>query len=233
MKNLLIFSFVGAMALAGAVGYLLLKPTPEVIDKDSSPQVNTSVTATPIPEPISGQGSLSELMAKAVNLECQISYLPENETLPVEGTYFTSAGMMRGDFVIPGLGENDVSSIILRDDTLYSWSEVNGETYGMKVDLATMASVKADETAPATNEPVPLDSPVDYNCQAWSEVDTSIFIVPADVLFRDYADLIGGGMEYGTSYGEPGVPATSPCELCLQVPAGEGRDECQARFQCQ
>jgi hypothetical protein len=112
---------------------------------------------------------------------------------------------------------------------------MNGEGYGMQIDLATLTTSKSEESAPDTNEPVPLDTPVEYSCKAWVAKDDSIFELPGDVVFKDYTSLMNVGMEYGNVYEEApvGSPAGSPCDLCNQVPAGEGQDECKARFQCQ
>ena len=103
----------------------------------------------------------------------------------------------------------------------------------MKIDIATMQSQAQNEAAPETNEPIALDTPVNYDCKPWLAVDPSIFIPPTDVLFTDYASVMGAGMEYGTIYEEGESDTATQCALCNQVAPGEGQDQCKAAFNCQ
>lgn len=221
-----------AIGVGGLALFLLFagdSPSSEVVGTESERVPVTDQVKTV--EPIAGQGSLESLLALAQDLECTISYTPVGETAPVVGTYFTTSGMMRGDFEVPGLDAGTVSSLVVRDNALYTWSTIQGQVYGMKIDLAAAAA--SASTTPDTHEPVPFDAPVDYECKAWPVVDKSIFELPGDVLFKDFSTVVGGGMEYGTIYEESAVPATSPCDLCNQVSPGPGQDECRARFACQ
>jgi hypothetical protein len=138
---------------------------------------------------------------------------------------------MRGDFILPEAGEGSVSSIILRDNMMYNWSVIEGEKYGMKYDLSTMAKAESAGKAPEAKGPVPVDQPVNYECKPWENVDGSIFEPPTDVLFRDIADMMNINMEYGTTYEQTGLSAQ--CELCEKVAPGPGQDECRATFKCQ
>jgi len=232
MKTVLSLGVV-AIGVGGLALFLLLAG-----ESPSSEDVENHAEISPLPdqvktsEPLAGKGSLESLLALAQDLECTISYTPLGETVPVVGTYFTTSGMMRGDFQVPGLDAGTVSSLIVRDTMLYTWSTIQGQVYGMKIDLAAKATTPASST-PDTHEPVPFDAPVDYECTPWLVVDKSIFELPGDVLFQDFSTVVGAGMEYGTIYEESALPATSPCDLCNQVSSGPGQDECRARFACQ
>jgi hypothetical protein len=125
-----------------------------------------------------------------------------------------------------------VSSVILKDQVLYSWSEIDGETYGMKISMEAMNKQKETGQGPDTREPVPLDAPVNYSCKAWPAVDGSIFEPPSNVIFKDYADVVNTGMEFGTVYDEVGGQSAQ-CALCEKVEAGPGKDECRKAFSCQ
>jgi hypothetical protein len=233
-KILIALLGVGIIGL-GVFSFLLLRSAP------TDPAVTTSEDATAITEEeksatttFTGTGSMQSLLSRTEELECSISYQEASSTREVSGTYFTSNGRLRGDFILPELGPEGVSSMILRDNTLYSWTMVEGEGYGMQISLEDLASTRSDESAPDTNEPVPLDIPVMYACKTWTAKDDSIFELPEEVVFRDYASLMDVGMQYGTVYEESPIElGASPCELCAQVPAGEGQNECKARFQCE
>lgn len=239
MKKTVAVSLLGIGVVVIALVYLFTggDETPE----NSSSANFEAVSSSTLPvkkvqaEPSSGTGSLQELMAKAEDLECTITYKkptlaggPDVVEEPVTGTYFTSAGKMRGDFIVPEAIAGSVSSIIMRDNVMYNWSVIEGEKYGMKYDMTGTASVG---DAPEAKGPVPLDQAVAYDCKPWEKVDGSIFEPPTDVLFRDVADMVDINMEYGTTYEQTGISAQ--CELCEKVAPGPGQDECRATFKCQ
>lgn len=243
MKKTIAVSLLGIGVVVIALVYLFTGGD-EASDKSSGDNFeavssSTLPTKKALAEPSSGTGSLKELLAKAEDLECTITYKNSSSTgatgmaseEPVTGTYFTSRGMMRGDFILPEAGEGSVSSIILRDNMMYNWSVIEGEKYGMKYDLSTMASAQSAGEAPEAKGPVPVDELVNYECKPWQTVDGSIFEPPTDVLFRDVADMVNMNMEYGTTYEQTGVSAQ--CELCEKVAPGPGQDECRAAFKCE
>jgi hypothetical protein len=234
MKAIVITGAIAVIAV-GAVVYLLITPTrPTVVPAEAilPTATNTEVVSE---WPRQGTGTLSALMLRGEALECTIVYTPDIGAA-VEGTYFVADGQLRGDFITMADGMEVLSSMILSADTLYTWSEVYGEQYGMRIDLTKVTL--GDDTAPDTREPVPLDEVVTYDCRTWPEVDGSVFIPPGDILFQDYSELMQQGLESPTVFDE-GASATAmppgtgdPCALCAQVPAGPGRSECLKNFSC-
>lgn len=231
MKKFFLFSSIAAVAVGGAAVYLLISGSPQGSSSENfTPQTSMPEEVKKV-EPTSGSGSLQSLMERAEDLECNITYTDTTSDQIVEGTYFTSSGKMRGDFIVPGVNGTMVSSMIMKDQMFYSWTEIDGEIYGMKMSLTEMDEQKASG-GPDTREPVPLDNPVDFSCKAWENVDGSIFETPSNVLFKDYADIMSTGMEFGTVYDEASG-TSAQCSLCEKVDAGPGRDECRKAFQCQ
>ncbi len=231
MKTFLLWS-IGAAVIAGGVAmYLLFGNNPQEEDQvvvNEETVIEEEVTPAP---PSSGKNTLTSLMARGENLECTVSYTEgtgvETQT---EGTYFTTAGKMRGDFVVSSMGEETVSSIILRDGTLYSWSEIEGDAYGMKISLTDLEASKT-EGSPAAQQVVPLDASVDYQCKAWTAVDNSIFEPPSDIIFSDFASIVNQGMEFGTMYegGEAGTQ--NQCAACEGLTPSE-KDICRQMMSC-
>ncbi|MEZ4195230.1 MAG: hypothetical protein R3B53_02420 [Candidatus Paceibacterota bacterium] len=175
MKNFFLISSIVAVAVGAGALYLLVSDGSKGSSSDNfTPQETSSTEVKPVASPTSGNDTLRSLLSRAEDLECTIAYTNETSGQAVEGTYFTSQGKMRGDFIVPGPSGEMVSSMIMRDQTMYSWTEIEGETYGMKIDLATMESQKTTGTGPDTREPVPLDEAVNYSCKAWENVDGSI-----------------------------------------------------------
>lgn len=233
MKKFFIASSIVAVIVGVMAVYMLFSNNPKESSVDNfTPQETVSEESKVVAEPTSGSGTLKSLLERAEDLECTIAYTDEDSGQAVDGTYFTSRGKMRGDFIIPGPTGTMVSSMIMRDATMYSWTEIDGETYGMKIDLDTMAEQKKTGEGPDTHEPVPLDNQVNYSCKAWVNVDGSIFEAPTNIIFKDYSDIVNVGMEYGTVYDEAGGPSAQ-CTLCEKVEAGAGRDECLKAFKCQ
>jgi hypothetical protein len=183
-------------------GYLWLfsvdesKLTGDVVVSEVEQSSDESQTKK-LEEDFDGQGTMNDLLGRGQNIECQITTI--NNSVASEGTFFVADQKIRGDFITesPDLEGVSVSSIIIVDETLYVWTELDGESYGVK----TVLQESGTESTKA-NEPVSLDEEVKYSCQAWADVDQSVFIPPTNVLFQDLSEMLQGGMEYGTVYEE-------------------------------
>jgi hypothetical protein len=202
MRNIIILGLVAAI-VAGAAIYALLFHQPSET-KETTEQNIEEMEATPEAEQeesFTGAGPLSSLLSYGKNLECVVTYIPNEYEQAVTGTYFVSGVSVRGDFLIDSreLGEPVLSSIIMNDGAFYSWSTINGTSYGMKADLSTMATTDGNE---GIKQPVPQDARVEYTCDTWNPVDGSVFVPPSTVLFQEYGALIETGMEYSTIYDE-------------------------------
>jgi hypothetical protein len=188
------------------------------------------------PTPLSGRGTLATLRDLNQDLECRVTR-DDEPGVTHDGTVFVSAGRIRGDFVTVGEGMSAVSSLIIRDGTLYLWSEIDGQLWGVKSTLATGTPPTSPQLS--TQEPVALDDAIRYECKTWSVVDGSVFVPPADVLFRDVAEAAAQGMEYGTVFEDgtadamvsPSAP-TSGCAACAQVGDPAARELCEIEFSC-
>lgn len=199
MKNIIILIIIAVVVGGTALYGLLFHTTPENIPDDIPTPVVTEEKKMS-DEPFNGTDTLQGLMALNRDLECVITYVPNEYESAVTGTYFVSNGSVRGDFLLRSteLGGQVLSSIIIAENTFYSWSTINGESYGVKVDMTLFDSAAVE----GVKEPVPQDATIEYTCKAWELVDGSVFVPPRDVLFQDYAAVMQTGMEYGTIYNE-------------------------------
>lgn len=232
MKKTLILSIILAIVVGAIAIFLILKPSAKVVIDDEVEKLNELESDSNVTTDIvHGKGSLTSLLSLGKNMECTIDYSASSSESTISGSYFVSDGKMRGDFVIPNPDGDIVSSMIMANDILYSWSKIAGQSYGMKMSLDENNEIKKKADAPDSHEAVPLNAEVSYNCKPWLIVDASIFEPPTDVIFKEYDQAVQSGMEYGTIY--EGTPtAESPCALCEQVPAGESRDQCKTNFKC-
>jgi len=202
MKTVL-FLFIAAVAVGGLVLFGLFgsdktseniqtESQSEVVEQDEQDEGESNTFV--------GLGTLEDLQNLGESLECTISYEAPELEQPVSGTYFVSGQNVRGDFelYIAELGGSSVSSVIFTKDMFYSWSEIAGQTYGVKMPIDTLNDTAVEDR----QEPIPSNVDISYDCIEWVNVDFSIFEAPGDVLFRDVGQLLQGGMEYGTIYEE-------------------------------
>lgn len=202
MRNIIILVVI-AVVVAGAAIYALLFHQPS--ETKESEEQKTEEIETPDSveqeESFTGAGPLGSLLNYRKNLECVITYLPNEYEQSITGTYFVSGVSVRGDFLIDSkeLGEPVLSSIIMNDGTFYSWSTINGTSYGMKADMSAMATEVGKESV---KQPVPQDARVEYTCDTWNPVDGSVFVPPSSVRFQEFGALLETGMEYSTIYDE-------------------------------
>lgn len=187
---------LGGIALFGLIG---LDSTDSKNISDSRGVVaDTEETIETEFQTFVGEGSLIDVQNFGTDVECRISYDDPELLEPVIGTYFVSSSRVRGDFQmnVPELGGETVSSIIFKDEMFYSWSNINGELYGVKARAESSTEVDTN----AIKEPVPSDARISYDCKEWKVVDGSIFEPPSEVLFQDVSNSLKSGMEYGTIY---------------------------------
>lgn len=191
-----------ALVVIVVFAYFLIFQVPATEKESITSQVgddasSSMVVKSEVKEPFSGNGTMDSLRLLNKDLECTIIYKPIDEGDEVEGTYFVSEGNIRGDFLTssPDLEGQILSSVIMDETNLYSWSEIEGQTYGVKVSLTEIGSDEGQ-----LNTPVSFDSVVQYDCKPWENVDGSVFLPPSKVLFRDMSELQKAGMEYGTTY---------------------------------
>jgi hypothetical protein len=146
-------------------------------------------------EAFAGTGSIESLYERGEALECQIIYTPNLVEAEITGNIFISEGNVRADFVVPSadMTGQTVASIIYDSTTLYLWSEIEGETFGVKQAQTEFAGF-ADSAAV-----IEYATEVQYDCLTWLVVDNTIFEPPTDVLFGDMTD-VGANMEFGTIY---------------------------------
>jgi hypothetical protein len=143
-------------------------------------------------------GSFRSLMALGRNTECTFS--GTNKDTTSSGTVFiTSTGEMRGDFTSTTSAGAKTSSMILTGGQSYVWSG----TQGAKMSASFMGSAGAGTQA-QSQQPVDLDSQVDYNCQPWT-VDQSKFVLPTGVNFVDIEAMMKASSTLPTGKGWNGT----------------------------
>ena len=197
---------IGLVVVAVVVGFVamqaLLGPTAPESEEIQGQSDVAAQAEDPVlnQETFSGTDTLTTLVALGVPVECTVRQADDLGDTVADGTLFISGEKVRGDFlqITPGIDEPVLASMILTEEMLYAWSEIDSKQYGFKVDLSD-----ATETEQANNQmPISTDELVQYECTRWKSIDNSIFVPPSTVLFQDMNALFEGGMEYGTVYEE-------------------------------
>jgi len=206
MKYAMLLAVVAAGLVTFGVYWLFgtgYQAQPVMVQTESASESGAQLDAPDVK--LEGQGSLAELQQLEQSLECQIIYnAPELEA--IEGSLFVAKGELRADFLLENADFGQyAASIIVLEDATYSWSQIEGSTYGVKLPTQTL-SVMQEDTATDSALPVGLDEDISYDCRVWEAVDYSVFIPPSTVLFQDVAQLEQSGMQYGTIYEEGELP---------------------------
>lgn len=225
MKKILIAVVLTALGVGVVAVYLIFSDEPYLSDEHQPRPATTLDEIASSTGMMKGVGTLKAIMSRNENLECAVNYeVPGIASVTTTGTVFFSNGRLRGDFLTREDNMDILSSTIVAENTLYSWSEIEGKLYGVEVDM-TKPKAKDDLSA---REAVPLDVTVAYDCMAWKVVDASIFVPPSDVIFRDFAEVQTGGFEDGTIYESP----DDTCATCRSINNAEERASCAELLQC-
>lgn len=196
MKYVLLLG-AGAVLVLGLAGFYLFGASsadrePDAVTATESVATTSVITST---IPMTGKATVTRLLESEQSLECEITYNVLNEG-EVTGTMFVADGEVRTDFLLtsPEFGQY-ASSIIMLEDFVYSWSQIEGSSYGVKVATARLQNPEeANSSVPLT-----LNDEVGYSCNPWENVDRSVFIPPTTIIFKD---AVGIDAEYGTVYEE-------------------------------
>ncbi len=206
-KNILLVSIFTVVIIGFGYFTLLSSPAGEMSQQMNEQQENFVVSENDLKneqiEPAGGlvskKKTLEELSLLNENLQCTLIFRASDDGNDGEGTYFISDGRVRGDFLTQseGFSGEILSSLIIDSGIMYSWSVIEGDTYGVEIKMSDI-----DSNNQPSNLPIDINQEVNYECKPWEVIDKTIFVPPADVLFRDVIDTMSAGMEYGTVYEE-------------------------------
>lgn len=227
-KNILLI--VGAIAVLGIVGYMLMGSSPE------GGTVESGANNAPGTPPAQGMRSLKDLLAVGSAQKC--TFTQSAETGGSSGVVYTAGGRMRGDFTSNAAGQTMESHMIVKDDTSYMWGA--GMEQGIKMSFASIEDAQAN--APQGTRSVDVNQKLDYDCGGWS-ADGRMFELPGDIEFMDMSSMMEGMMNKAMPQGIPseGMMPNAPngtldmkamqCKACDSAPP-EAQAECRAALGC-
>jgi len=229
MSKKVIFSVIGVLLVIFLVVLFSGTNKKEVtLNNEGSTSSKDEAVKTEKTFPLSGDSTIQNLVMQNKSFECAITYNEtevDGSTGSTEGNIFTNEGRLRGDFIIETETDPIVYSMVIKDQTMFSWSEIDGEKYGVKVNLEN----KKEDVG--SKEPVSLEDKVSYDCKVWDNIDNSVFETPNDIVFTDFDDILKKGMEYGNIYEDESVKGNS-CSVCEKISDKESKNQCLQDFSC-
>ncbi len=141
------------------------------------------------PDQIRGKNSLASLMKLGRSMECTFSF--SSEGMKGEGTSYFDNGKSRVDSLYTGIEGGPQASYMISDTTsnmMYTWFTADGTTSGMKMNIPAETSTDGMTSNQPETPQVDTNTAVNYDCKPWN-VDSSVFVPPADVEFTDMGEM--------------------------------------------
>lgn len=217
-KNIIIAAVVVLLIIVGAGAYVMFK------NSSASPQMDNSDKMMKEEGAMEGKNSLKALLTSGSSQMCTFKDLVDDADY--DGTVYVSGGKMRGDFTSTTNGQTYMTHMIIKDNTMHSWTDGQAMGYMMAFDVnAAMDSQKDNkDSAPKT---VDIDKMIDYQCSGWS-VDESKFTPPASVKFQSMGEMMG---PTGTMTNDKSGSSNSQCAACSSL-TGDDKAQCLAVLNC-
>lgn len=141
------------------------------------------------PDQIKGKDSMASLMRLGKSMECIFSF--SSDDMKGEGTGYFDNGKSRVDSLYAGMEDGPQASYMITDTStnmMYSWFTIDGTTSGMKMNIPAETAT-GDTSVNQPNTPqVDTATTVNYDCKPWN-VDSSVFVPPANVEFTDMGEM--------------------------------------------
>ena len=120
----------------------------------------------------------STFITSGGSLFCRINSYNYNTN--TKGTVYVDGGKIRANMTLDYQGTKINASVIVRDGYSYVWSGLSPSGFKVATN-ATKGNTTLEGKAYSWN----ADLVGDYDCQAWTSVDQSVFAVPSNIQFQE------------------------------------------------
>lgn len=170
------------------------------------------------------KGTFQDLVNRGTSV-CTYSY--KDETTTSTGTVYIHNKQMRGDTVSTVDGSQINGSLIIKDDTMYTWT--TNPKQGVKFSLSEIQEMSKDHTTGMSPEieNKTLDSinqEYDYDCKNWTP-DQTKFTIPTDITFMDMSKQIE---QLNSMHQDMG---SNNCSICNNL-TGDQEAQCKQALKC-
>lgn len=229
--NKSIFGVVAVVAVGGVALFVMMNSAGQR-SAGEQPASSTDInTMAPKSEPT----SLASLMQLGAPQKCTFSNTQSGVSF--SGAVYMASGKVRTNTIsaVASTGQTTKTHMILNGGYRYVWTD--GSVGGIK------SATNAADTAAAyekSSSGVNLNQNLNYVCASWA-VDQSVFVLPADVQFKDVTEMMqGAGSSTATSTPSisnkpffPDTSAPSPqCSTCDTITDPQIKAQCKAALNC-
>jgi hypothetical protein len=223
-NTLVVIAAVIILALIGGGAYLSMNKKTSVpaagTAAGNTRQTNPSQEATPLK-------SLKDLFLSGISQKC--TYSDNTSGNQISGTTYIANGKMRVDSSYSVGGKNNLTHMIVSDNTNYVWTE--GQTNGFKMSYDPNA-----QPSPSKGQgEIDMNKSMNYSCSPWI-ADNSLFNLPSGIKFSDFSNF----MPPAGDKAPPGEAVTTPgqtdntgnsCGACDNLPEA-ARTQCRTALHC-
>ncbi len=166
------------------------------------------------------KGTFESLLARNAVMKC--TYAIDIDNNKTSGTTYVSGKKIRGDYTV-NIGDKMMQGHMISDGTtLYTWTDEMPQGMKMMMDTFKDTTIDNMEEPKETETAVNLEQEYDYSCSPWIE-DSSIFTVPANIEFVDFAEQTKSMMQN----------TNSMCAACDYIEDASAKSECKTQFSCE
>lgn len=230
MNNKVVLTIV-AVVVVLAGGYVLF-------GKGLSQKTGTGMMSGKASSVESFTGTITDLLAKKVPLQCEFSYKGTGDsTAQTKGKVLVSGTNMRGEFEMQTGSEKPTQTYMIRKgDEVYTWGMMGSKGYKItmtqdQIDSAQKeAAQKMDNTKTGAFDP--NKQAANYQCSPWSG-DESAFVPPKDIEFQDMSKMMEQTqmMQKTPSISGGAIDKSAACAACDAAPEA-ARAQCKQALGC-
>lgn len=177
--NAIIGLVVAVVVIGGGAWYFSTHPMAAPTGEEGAPG-GTQATGNAVPE--SGTLAYGEILLMGGSRECDISLSTAGG--PATGKLYVADQNVRSDITMTSSGMTIAAHMIRTGGFIYSWSDMVNQ--GVKIKESASGSAPGG-TSGAGYDP---SAAVSYSCKGWI-TDSSKFVVPTNVTFKDYTAASG------------------------------------------
>ena len=218
---------LGGLALVVVAGVIIFaKPFQSSSQPQGQISTETSSQGKKDSDVGSIKGTIKDLFARNIPMEC--TFTQANEEMKTIGTVYLSGGKIRSNFQTIQDNEQSIDGFMIQDgEYIYTWT--SEQSRGMKIKLEDQRDLVEENAENLESEPKSLDfeeQDIDYTCKPWLP-DNSFFTPPSDIEFTNLNQQIEQIEKTTEEMGE------ISCDVCDQLPEGEGQIQCRQSLGCE
>lgn len=224
-KGVLTVIIIAIVAALGGGAYFFTQNQSESVETD---ETNTNQTANQNTNNTSEShsGTLSSLLRLGQNYTCTYDTIDSAGNVTNGTVYVAASGdKFSGSFNVSQLGEDDVTTYVIRDGTYnYMWTSASVDGYKTRIE-GNETQFFGGDSAGNTSTGISEDDTYNFDCRPWT-VDDTRFVPPTTIDFVDLSAQIEEMQEQVQD------TLQAQCTTCEQIPDATARAACLQNLGC-